>query len=590
MSQTPRLFKINSLKYNKISSAAFAAFWLASASGAMALPKETAADQPPSGKRGFVLPVPDDKAGVGFGSYLSGRFARAHGDVPNALHYLQEAHEQQPQNMVIASQLRDAFLQQGDVDGAVKVAESMHAINDEESFSNLMLALQAIKKKDYAGASDILADAGDEASGQLWLPLIEGWTDVGAKTLKKPLTLEQLTANIGHAESIVNYHLGMINAAAGFNDAAANNFAHAVDNQTNPPGRVMSVILRFNGEHNSPKALAPLMSVYNKTHPKPVVLADELSITSPADGAAEVLFTMASVMMTGDMAYDAIVYLQLALYVKPDFPVASLLLGEAYTQLGSYEKSNQAYAKVPPSNEFYTKVQERMASSLDHMGNTDGALELLDKMAKNAPERINALMAKGDLLRQHKRFEEAGNVYSEALGLLPKVTNIDWVLYFARGVCYERQGKWTDAEKDLQKALELNPNQPEVLNYLAYGWLERGQNVSQARVMLEKAVRSRPNDPQILDSVGWALYLSGNYTEALGYIEKALDLLPADPEVNEHVGDVYWRLGRRTEARYQWERALIYKPEQKMADEINKKLKDGLPPIKVADTSEKKPL
>ena len=579
----------NFLKNKGIFPSVALALWLASGASALALPKENASEPPPAPKKGFVLSMPDEKQAVGFGSYLSGRFARAHGDASSALRYLQDAHAQEPGNMVIAAQLRDALLHEGRVEEAVVVAKSMHATDAKEPFADLLLALQALKKQDYKTASDALSNTGDDAGSQLWLPLVAGWADVGAGQLKKPMNVEALTANVSHVETIVNYHLGLINAAAGFTDAAAVNFAHAVDNPENPPGRVMSAILRFNAEHHSPKALASHIAAYTKKHPQPVNVENEISITAPADGAAEVLFTMASVMMTGEMADDAVVYLQLALYVKPDFPVASLLLGEAYTQLGAFEKSNQAYAKVPPGNEFYAKVQERMASSLDHMGRTADALDLLDKMAASSPERINALMAKGDLLRQHKRFEEAGNIYTQILPQLSKPSS-QWLVYFARGVCYERQGKWTEAEADLQKALEMNPDQPEVLNYLAYGWLERGQNVSQARVMLEKAVRARPNDPEILDSVGWALYLSGNYKEAAGYIEKALDMLPADAEVNEHLGDVYWRVGRRTEARFQWERALIYKPEPKVAEAINKKLKEGLPAIKLADTSEKKPL
>lgn len=526
---------------------------------------------------------------VGFGSYLSGRFARMNGDVSGALRYLQNVYQQQPDNLVVASQLRDAYLQEGDVEGAMKVAQTMHKNSQQEVFANLMLALQAVQQQDFAAARDFLDNISQEAEGQLWLPLVSGWVDVGAKTLKHPILLDELAVDVGRVESVVNYHIGLINAAGGFIEEAAKNFAHAVENPASPPERVMAVILRFDTQHNSPKVLQPLIQSYKRTHPD--IQADEVVVVdTPAEGVAEVLFTMSSVMMAGEMAYDAVIYLQLALYARPDFPVATLLLGEAYAQLGEYDRSSQQYAKITPSNPFYIKTQQRMASNLDKLDKTAQALALLDKVARENPSMPDALMAKGDMLRQRQRFEEAANVYSQALERAGANEFSRWSLYFARGVCYERIGRWKEAEQDLEMALQVNPHQPDVLNYLAYGWLERGERISQARVMLDKALRARPDDPQILDSMGWALYMSGNYIEAVEYIERALEMLPSDAEVNEHLGDVYWRVGRRTEARFQWDRALTFSPDTKRSQRLELKMKEGLPAVKMAETVEKKPL
>ncbi len=137
----------------------------------------------------------------------------------------------------------------------------------------------------------------------------------------------------------------------------------------------------------------------------------------------------------------------------------------------------------------------------------------------------------------------------------------DWPVLFARGACLERLGKWALAEKDLRRALELKPDQPDVLNYLGYGWMERRLNLADARAMIEKAVKARPDDAEIVDSMGWALYLQGDFQHATEYLEKAVELLPGDATVNDHLGDVYWRLGHKTEARYQWERSLSFSPD-----------------------------
>ncbi|MBY0406879.1 MAG: tetratricopeptide repeat protein, partial [Rickettsiales bacterium] len=170
----------------------------------------------------------------------------------------------------------------------------------------------------------------------------------------------------------------------------------------------------------------------------------------------------------------------------------------------------------------------------------------------------------------------------------------DWPILFARGSCLERLGRWPEAEKDLQAALALKPDQPDILNYLGFAQLEHGEDLDEAREMIARAVAARPGDAQIIDSMGWVLYLQGEYEESLAYMEKAVELLPSDPTVNDHLGDVYWRLGRKTEAQFQWNRALSYAPEPKLVEAIQKKLKDGLPeaskPLSTASTAPAEPV
>ena len=130
------------------------------------------------------------------------------------------------------------------------------------------------------------------------------------------------------------------------------------------------------------------------------------------------------------------------------------------------------------------------------------------------------------------------------------------------------------------KALELKPNHPEVLNYLAYTWVTQNVNLEKARDMLNTALEARPNDAHIIDSYGWVLFTLGQYDEALSFMERANELMPADPTVNDHMGDVYWKLGRQREAKFQWERAMSFDPEPEDADKIRQKLEHGLKPSK----------
>ena len=184
----------------------------------------------------------------------------------------------------------------------------------------------------------------------------------------------------------------------------------------------------------------------------------------------------------------------------------------------------------------------------------------------------------GDLLRGQKRFSEAADAYSEAIKRL-KAEDMPprWSLYYSRGIAYERSNQWNLAEADLEHALELKPDQPLVLNYLGYSWIDRGEKLKSGLKMIEKAVELRPDDGYIVDSLGWAHYRLGDYASAVQYLEKALELVPEDPTINDHLGDAYWKSGRVTEARYQWRRALQFKPDKDEIKPIEAKLDRGLP-------------
>ena len=177
-----------------------------------------------------------------------------------------------------------------------------------------------------------------------------------------------------------------------------------------------------------------------------------------------------------------------------------------------------------------------------------------------------------------KRYEEAAEAYDRALARIPTLETRHWPLLYARGMSLERSDNWERAEGDFLRALELEPDQPLVLNYLGYSWIEMGRNYARARGMIEKAVKQRPNDGYIVDSLGWVLYRLGEYGEAVVQLERAASLRPGDPVILDHFGDALWRVGRRNEARFQWLRALSFEPEPELETALRGKLDNGLAP------------
>lgn len=196
--------------------------------------------------------------------------------------------------------------------------------------------------------------------------------------------------------------------------------------------------------------------------------------------------------------------------------------------------------------------------------------------ALDPSEKLQALDALGNILRSRKQYAEAVDVYNRAIELIPKADRRHWVYFYARGTSYERLKNWPAAEVDLKTALDLYPDQPLVLNYLGYSWVDQGLNLDQGMKLIERAVAVKPDDGYIVDSLGWAHYKRGNFAEAVRYLERAVELRPDDPVLNDHLGDALWKVGREREARFQWDQSLSLKPEPEDALKTRRKIEEGL--------------
>ena len=201
---------------------------------------------------------------------------------------------------------------------------------------------------------------------------------------------------------------------------------------------------------------------------------------------------------------------------------------------------------------------------------------MLRRMATERRERTDALTTLGDLFRREKRFPESVEAYDAAIDRIGTIGPQHWRLLFSRGIALERSKNWPRAEKDLLAAIELSPDEPYLLNYLGYSWVDQGIKLDDARRMIERAVELEPQSGAIVDSLGWALYRMGDYAGAVEKLERAAELEPLDPTVNDHLGDAYWRVGRRNEAAFQWRRALNLDPEPDQVGIIEGKIARGL--------------
>ena len=292
-------------------------------------------------------------------------------------------------------------------------------------------------------------------------------------------------------------------------------------------------------------------------------------------GVAEGLYHLSSSIRRQNQ-YQSILLSRLAIFMYPEFSFAKLRLADQLTEENSLDEALEIYKKLSKDKVYAWLARLRVARIYDYQNKLYEAEKILLAMAKERPKELDPLINLGNMYRSRDKHRQAARYFEKAKKRIRHWMPMHWRLLYSSGASLERLKRWPDAEKDFLKALELKPDQPSVLNYLGYSWIEQGKHLLKSKAMIEKAVKQRPRSGHIIDSLGWVQYRLGDYDQAVKNLERAVLISPADPTINEHLGDVYWRVGRKLEAGYQWERALSLEPEKNQMKSIKKKIKTGL--------------
>ncbi|WP_425996162.1 tetratricopeptide repeat protein [Caulobacter sp. DWR1-3-2b1] len=300
-------------------------------------------------------------------------------------------------------------------------------------------------------------------------------------------------------------------------------------------------------------------------------------------GAAQNLVACAATFAGERQSQFALAYLRLALRLDPEREEAWLLVGDLLNQAEDHRGAIDAFGHILASSPQYATAQSKLAWTYQQSGDKPRALEIARQSMLAAPGDRDAQIALADLLRANERWDESVKVLDPLIAR--EADRPDWRVLYLRGIALERAGRWTEAERDLGAALKINPDEPELLNFLGYSWIDRNERLPEALSMVQKAVDARPQSGAMLDSLGWAYYRLGNYKTAVEKLEQAAEMEPGDPDVNGHLGDAYWRAGRQIEAQFQWRRVLSLEPDAKQKAEAEAKLKDGLGAVGPAASS-----
>lgn len=531
-----------------------------------------------------VRQVPDRP----YGEYLAGLHAVIHNDLRSAADFHEKALELDPENRMLLKKSFTLFITNGRYDDARKVARKLDEMGISDSVVQMFLFLEQLNSRDYDTALAKLNAISSAGVYGLFNPLFLSWVLLAqGNSAEAEANMAKILESRGFKD-FKKLHAGLFYDYLGKTQLAEKMYSRSLT----VPGAMSlrtieayGILLRRLGRvadarqlylnylEKSPdnaKLQRALYDLDNGVRPHSY-------ITSEKDAIAEIFYAAANFLIQDNIRRPATAYLRFANYMKKDFYESHYLLGQIFEADKYYDGAMESYGMVSQKHPLYFNARLQMAWVLEKTGKLDEAIDAMKKLVVKLPENREVLGALGDINRMNSRFGEAGKFYTKYIDSLVEIQEKHWSIFYTRGIAYEQAGKWHLAEADFLKALELRPDQPQVLNYLAYSWVDQGMHIEKSRKMLERAVELRPYDGYIIDSLGWALYRLGDMPKAIEYLEKAVLLQTDDWAINDHLGDAYWAVGRKYEARFQWQHALSLNPDEEFVVKIKTKIKDGKP-------------
>ncbi len=542
--------------------------------------------------------MPDSNVGGGAAALLAGRFAAVSADLNRAADAFLKALSLDSANADLRRQTFVSCLLAGRPE-AVELANEQPG----DPVAQLVLGNADAKAGDWVSAERRFAGLPRQGVTQLLQPMLVAWAQLGQGKPEAALATLKPFAEADRFRAVYSFHSALIADLASRPGDAARLYHKAQADFGTLNLDLARAIASWQARQGHMAEAKQILADFGKAAPDFALAMPRLEaaiavrdVRRPADGMAAAYLALAVALRQQDSADYPSLLLRMALDLRPDMTTARLLIGEIAEQNKRPEAALAALEPVADTDVLAPVVDLRRASLQDRLGNDGEALRIAAKVAVEMPERPEAWSLQGDVLRAKHRYAEAAAAYDKAIALLPQpLTAANWPLFYERGITLERSHQWPRAEADFLHALQLSPDQPFVLNYLAYSWTEMGNDLPRARQMIMKAAEARPNDGAILDSLGWVTLRQGEVAAGVKWLEKASELETEDATINGHLGDAYWAAGRKLEASYQWQRAITLNPDPEDLPKLQAKLREaraalGVPepapvPVPVAESA-----
>ena len=511
-----------------------------------------------------------------YGAFMNGRYAAHQGDEEVAGEALLRALTADPRNEELIQPAFIASLMAGRAE-SVRLARLLPDVQAAQ----LLLVNQDIKAGSWDAAESRIRALPRQGLTQILQPMLLAWAQQGGGRTDAALATLRPLLEGQRMRGIYALHAALINDLAGRTQEAARLYRVAQADGGAGSLRMAQILASWQVRQGQlAEAGQTLRGLAEGGQEMPVTVSAMLAganvraVPRAADGIAEIFLGLAGSLGQQEAGQYAQLLLRLALDLRPDFTTARLLTAEVHEQAKRFDAATLILASVSPQDPFIGVVRLRLAALAERAGRTDDALRDLEQLARDYPDSPQPYATQADILRQKNRYAEAVAAYDKAIARITSPKRGTWPLFYARGIAHDRAHDWRKAERDLQRAMELAPDQPYILNYLGYSWADQGNNLAKARVLIEKAMVLKPNDGAITDSLGWVVFRQGDVGGAIKLLERAAELTPEDATINSHLGDAYWSAGRKREAQFQWRRALLFNPEPEEKVRLEAKLQD----------------
>ncbi|WP_095198722.1 tetratricopeptide repeat protein [Mesorhizobium carmichaelinearum] len=539
------------------------------------------------------------------GAYLAARIAEGDNDLDSAIAYYKQALAFDPSDTGLQQSLMLSLIAQGRFDESLVYADKLKEVPDVERFSRLALAVDSFHKKDFTKAQYWLKLSLESDLDRLISGVMSGWAQQGAGEATDAMASIDKLQGPDWFGLFKAFHRALIADASGMPEKAEAIYAATLQDTT-AGGAAPETWMRnaqayasfLSRKGDKAKAISVLdqAEAFSPGKLEIVALRDRIAkgdkiapfVSGPSDGASEILLDLATALNRGGGEPFVRLYLQYALALRPDSDAALVQLAAVAEQLKDGEGAIALYRRIPDSSPLKELSDLQLGLNLADLDRHDEAITHLKAFVDAHPNDMRAYLALGGVYSSKDDFRSAANLYDKAVEVLKTPTAANWNIFYQRGIAYERLKEWPKAEPNFRRALELQPDQPQVLNYLGYSWVDMNTNLKEGLAMIQKAVDLRPSDGYIVDSLGWAYFRLGRFDDAVREMERAVSLKPEDPVLNDHLGDAYWRVGRKLEATFQWNQARDLKPDPDVLATLQQKLMKGLPPIE-SNTAQETP-
>tara|TARA_R110002095_G_scaffold45950_2_gene41194 strand:+ start:505 stop:2196 length:1692 start_codon:yes stop_codon:yes gene_type:complete len=529
--------------------------------------------------------VPEEETSA-YGAFLAARHAGVNRDARGAADYYAEALRRMPGDTILTDRAFITAILAGEMERAVPLAVASQASGDPSRLAGLYVTVDQIHARRYVQALDTLHNAPDYGPFNAFLAQIwTQWALLGSGAVDEALAGAEGLAAPGFLAPFIPIHRAMLFDAAGRVVDADGAYQAAVFGSPFP--RMTTELYgNFLERQRRPDEALELYQAYLEGNPldSSISLAAERARAGrpapPRPGIAQfaarsAFGPAASLAAQADMDL-AVVYLRMLQRLDPVDASIRVMLGETLQRISLPELALAEYAAVP-AGAFKTSAEIDRIWLMARLGNVEPATLSARALVQETGD-TEARLILADLLRVQSQCEEAAELYRGVITDRHAAGQPDdWRHYYFRAACLYSNEDWSVAETAYLEALEVAPNEPQILNDLGYLWIDHGVNISRAFEMVSRAAELEPEQGNIVDSLGWAHYRLGQYDAAVSELERAAALDPGNATINYHLGDAYWQVGRRLEAGFQWRRTLDLEPDETEREGIALRLQSGVP-------------